>query len=386
MENRKNEDGFYLLFFFMLTLSMCVFLGTGSISKCMADQSPTETSDYTIYEKRIKKAIKEKMIYECVIHIGQGSEILFERAYGMHIKKGGLRHKKAPPSSDAIYDVASVTKPVSTATSILILHDMGKLGLQDKVSEFLPELKGTDKENITVFQLLTHTSGFKYKRIKPSSHAEFLGNVKNIQSQRDATGKMSYSRINYILLQIIVERVTGEALAVFSGEHVFSPLKMKDTTYDPPQSQISRVVPNKFKDGAFVWGKAMAGHHTKLVDGAAGLFSSVSDLARYCRMIINQGELDGTRILKRETSTRMVSEKIGWWYFDNDGPSVFHPGGTGTMIYINPSSKKYLIFLSNGFHSYFKKKKAFQDFINGFAELADGQELGSIKKLKLISR
>ena len=156
--------------------------------------------------------------------------------------------------------------------------------------------------------------------------------------------------------------------------------------FNPPESLTDRLVPNRNKDRSFVWGKAVAGMPVKSVEGRAGLFSTVNDLARYCKMIINQGELDGVRILKKETCNRMISEKLGWWYFEKNGQSVFHGGATGAMIYINVQTKKYLIFLSNGLHSYFQKRKKFNSFLEGFAELADGKELGSIGKLKLVAR
>ena len=163
-------------------------------------------------------------------------------------------------------------------------------------------------------------------------------------------------------------------------------MKMTDTMFNPPETLIDRLVPNRNKKGVLVWGKPIAGMAANNVDGRAGLFSTVSDLAKFCRMIINQGELDGVRILKKDTANRMVSQKLGWWYFEKNGQSVFHPGATGAIIYLNTQTKKYLIFLSNGLHSYFKKKKKFGSFVEGFAELADGQELGTIRKLQLISR
>ncbi|MGD2186939.1 MAG: serine hydrolase domain-containing protein, partial [Desulfobacterales bacterium] len=338
MKKSRRNAGVRLGIIHLALLFIFVCSVSGGRRDANAGQSSSETSTVAAYEERITKGVKKGLIYECAIIIGQDNEVLFQKSYGQHMKKGGVfGHKKVPASLNAIYDLASVTKPVATATSILVLVDMGKIRIKDKIVEFMPEFKGTDKEDITVLQLLTHTSGFKYDtaHTKIPANQRFVKYAKSKTLSKSKNNKMSYSGVNFALLQIIVERVSGETLDMFSTKYVFTPLMMKDTMYNPPKTLMHRLAPNKNKDGSFVWGKSMAGMNKVTVSGGTGLFSTASDLARYCKMIINQGELDGVRILKKETCSRMIAEKMGWWYFAKDGQSVFHPGGTGNMIYIN---------------------------------------------------
>ena len=365
------------------TMAILAFSGTLSlINSCAMSTSKEQSAiplegDYALYEKRIKNAIGKKIVYECVINIGEENKILFQKAYGIHIK-GRKKNKgeEIPASLNGIYDIASITKPIATATSILILNDMDKINLKGKINVFLPEFNNTDKSGITVFQLLTHTSGFKYDQTQKETQEEYIRYAKElVLGPKD--NKMVYSSVNYRLLKIIIERLTGEALDKFSKKYIFGPIGMKDTMYNPPEEIIERIAPNKDRAGNFAWGKS-GGTPKNGVDGSTGLFSTVNDLVRYCRMIINQGEIDGARILQMETCRRMISDKLGWWYFNKNSGAIFHPGATGTMLYINTASKKYLIYLSNGLHSYFEERKKFRSFIEGFAELAEGKELGSI--------
>jgi CubicO group peptidase (beta-lactamase class C family) len=351
-----------------------------------AFSSPARGDEYAVYEERINQAISKKMIYESVIQIGRRDEVLFQKAYGRHMKKVKKgKAEEVPPDVDDIYDIASITKPVAMATSILILYDMGEIGLEDRIGTFLPEFKGSEKENISVLQLLTHTSGFGYNHTSKSTPEKYLRYAKKLPLHPTGN-KMSYSGVNYTLLQIILERLTGETLDEFSRKQVFHPLKMTATMYNPGKAFMDRVVPNKNNKGAFVWGKPMGGMARESVSGRYGLFSTAGDLARYSRMIINQGELDGIRVLKERTCKRMVSEKLGWWYFARSDASIFHGGASGAMMYVNPDTGRYLVFLSNGVHSYFKERNNFRSFLEGFAELAEGKELGSIRKLNLYER
>jgi len=116
------------------TMAILAFSGTLSlINSCAMSTSKEQSAiplegDYALYEKRIKNAIGKKIVYECVINIGEENKILFQKAYGIHIK-GRKKNKgeEIPASLNGIYDIASITKPIATATSILILNDMDKI-------------------------------------------------------------------------------------------------------------------------------------------------------------------------------------------------------------------------------------------------------------------
>lgn len=178
----------------------------------------------------------------------------------------------------------------------------------------------------------------------------------------------SYSDINFFLLGEIVQRVSKAPLEVFVQREIFGPLKMSDKGYLPPQDKLSRIAPTEVVDGQ-PWRGVVhdpTARHMGGVAGHAGLFTTASDLARYARMLLNLGELDGVRILKPETVKMMTSVQsppgisahrgLGW---DIDsaysGPrgelfpagSYGHTGWTGGSLWIDPTSKTFVIFLSN---------------------------------------
>ena len=246
--------------------------------------------------------------------------------------------------------------------------------LDAPVRTYLPEFTGDDRDLVTVRELLTHTSGLPpdlETRTAWSGYETAIQKACAEKLQSKPGTVFKYSDINFILLGEIVQRVSKTPLRVFVQREIYGPLKMTDTGFLPPKSELPRIAPTEVVDGKPWRGvvhdptaRRMGG-----VAGHAGLFSTASDLARYASMMLNLGELDGARIFKHETVKLMTSVQtppgisakrgLGW---DIDSPysgprgdlfpvgSYGHTGWTGGSLWIDPLSKTFVIFLSNRNH------------------------------------
>ncbi|HXS67687.1 MAG TPA: serine hydrolase domain-containing protein [Candidatus Polarisedimenticolia bacterium] len=295
---------------------------------------------------------------------------VYEKAYGDR----ALVPEREPMSEDTIFDAASLTKVAATTPSVMLLIERGKVKLDDPVAKYIPEFTGDGREQVTIRELLTHTSGLPPDiETKTDWHGEAEAIQKacaeELQSKPGTAFK--YSDINFILLGEIVQRVSGTPLEVFVKREIYGPLKMTDTGYLPAKEKLPRIAPTEVVDGK-PWRGVVhdpTARHMGGVAGHAGLFTTASDLARYARMLLNLGELDGVRIFKPETVKLMTSVQspsgisakrgLGWdidTAFSGPRGSIFplgsygHTGWTGGSIWIDPFSKTFVIFLSNRNH------------------------------------
>jgi len=284
-------------------------------------------------------------------------------------------------TADTIFDAASLTKVVATTTAVMKLTEAGKIDTEAALSRYIPEFTGSGKEAITIRQLLTHSSGLR-AGLSPAGDWKGAGAALKVACAEPLSNPPGtayrYSDINFILLGLLVERVSGMPLNDYCAREIFGPLKMSDTTYRPfdPETlplpkDTARIAPTEtLADGRVLRGivhdptaRRMGG-----VAGHAGLFTTVEDLGRFSRMLLAGGELDGVRILQPETVERMTTVQsppglprrgFGW---DIDSPyagprgeifpigSYGHTGWTGTRLWIDPFSKTSVIFLSNRNH------------------------------------
>ncbi|MDR1962190.1 MAG: DUF1343 domain-containing protein [Planctomycetaceae bacterium] len=316
----------------------------------------------------VEKAIAAKNMPGCVVCIGRGNKIAFLKSYGNKqvVPKDS---SPIPMTVDTLFDLASLTKPIATATSIMILIEQGKLKLDAPIVEYLDEFKTPEKQEITVRQLLLHTAGFIPDN-SLSDYQDGIGKAKERLLALKPTTKpgthFRYSDVSFQLLGLLVERVSGLGLDEFSRTKIFEPLGMKETGYLPNADLSKKAAPTQDREPgqvhdprAFQLG-GVAGH--------AGLFSTAEDLALFARMLLNQGELKGfSRILNSETVQLMTTANtipegyrcLGWdmqtGYSGNRGktmsPLAFgHGGFTGTSFWIDPALDLFVIFLSNRVH------------------------------------
>lgn len=280
-------------------------------------------------------------------------------------------------TEDALFDVASLTKVLATAPSVMILIERGLIELDSPVAAYLPDFAQQGKEAITVRHLMTHTSGLRAGLVGARDLTSYSRAVQLAceEAPQAVPGKaFRYSDINYILLGEIVARVGKQPLNEFAEEKIYRPLRMTNTFFLPLKGRvipIRRIVPTEVEGGIPVRGVVHDPTSRKMggVAGHAGLFTTVSDTARFARMMLNEGELEGVRIMKAETvrlmtqvqSPRDVQARRGLgWDIDSDYSrprgSLFpigsygHTGFTGTCLWIDPSSRSFWIFYSNRVH------------------------------------
>jgi CubicO group peptidase (beta-lactamase class C family) len=356
---------------FILTL----FIGIQCIGQNPAYVSPTFTGidkrQLRNADEAIQQAIENKEIPGAVLAIVHVDKLVYLKAFG---------NKQTYPETvkmktNTIFDLASLTKSVSTATSVMILTERGKIRLNDPVSMYIPEFK----DDIQVIHLLTHTSGLpayapvelleKKRADNPDALIQHIALVRRLNNPGE---EFRYSCLNYIALQHIVEKVSGQNLRDFAKENIFDVLGMKNTDYTPSLKKHKLISPTeKQADNQVLLGTVhdpMARVLKNGISGNAGLFSSAKDLARFAMMMLNDGTLNGKQVLSPLTIRAMTTvpsgfsafgRTLGWdmysSYASNQGdllgPNTYgHTGYTGTSIVIDPDHKIAVIMLTNRVH------------------------------------
>ena len=277
--------------------------------------------------------------------------------------------------------------------------EQGRLKLNDPVKKHIAEFSGPDKSGVTIRHLLTHTSGLPPILPRKPAWSGYTTGIKlatGIKMRAKPGEKYRYSDVNFILLGEIVSRVSGKSLKQFAREAVFAPLGMNNTGFVLNKSAYQRAAPTTREKDGLVQGvvhdpsaRAMGG-----IAGHAGMFTTAPDLARYCRMITGGGTLGKIKLLSKGTVKLMtstqtspsrhgVSRGLGW---DIDSPfsspqskvpapnhSFGHTGWTGGSIWIHPTSKSFLILLSNRNHPH--ERRSIRPLREALGEIA-GQALG----------
>ena len=345
------------------------------------------SSQLALMDAVIEEGISQHKLPGAVVLVGRKGKVVWRKAYGAR----ALEPAREPMSVDTIFDLASLTKVVATATSIMILVERGKIRLADPVSVYIPELKGEGREKITVEQLLTHRSGYAPDfdlREQWTGYDEAIKHLIKEPLRTQPGTRFVYSDINYIALGEVVHRVSGIPLDQFAQKNIFTPLGMRDTGFNPAAALKSRSAPTEKRRGQLsylgdsatnagtdgdVWLRGQVHDPTSYrmngVAGHAGLFSTANDLAIYCQMILNGGEYHGVRVLSSASVAEMTRPRLvngtggtrglGWdvnTSFSSNRGDLFplgsfgHTGFTGTSIWIDPASDMFVVFLSNRVH------------------------------------
>jgi CubicO group peptidase (beta-lactamase class C family) len=291
---------------------------------------------------------------------------------------------------DNIFDVASLTKVIATLPSILILEENGEIGLNNTVKYFLPDFI---HENTTILQLLTHTSGLPatvkfYRTCR--NRDEIIAALKNTELEYEPGTKVLYSDLNFMLLGLIIEKVS-ESIDIFSEKHIFRPLEMDDTCFNPADEKKGRCVSTEIQNGrgGVIKGVVHDGNAYAMggVSGHAGLFTTVYDLGRFATMVLNDGFFSGRRVLSVNSINMMsrcctegMNQRRGLgWMLKNEGGAMgdltsndclFHTGFTGTSILIDREYRMAFILLTNRIHPSRNSTKFLdrRGYINNIAE------------------
>lgn len=330
----------------------------------------------------VEAAIAEGDLPGAVVLAWSRGETAYLKAFG----RRAVEPQSEPMTVDTIFDLASLTKVVATTTAVMLLVEEGRVRLRARAAEYLPGFARHGKERITVEQLLAHVSGLRPDLDLDQEFDGYGTALERTYAERPVAApgeQFIYSDLNFMLLGEIVARVSGMPLDRFAAERIFEPLGMDETMFRPPAALAGRIAPTEACAG-LEWpcrggaaGAVMlrgAVHDPTArrmggVAGHAGLFSTAADLARFGEMLLADGALGGVRILAPLTVARMTSPAtpaamrdvrgLGWdidsRYSANRGDlfpvgSFGHTGFTGTSIWLDPSSRAFVIFLSNRVH------------------------------------
>lgn len=331
---------------------------------------------------QLKSFVERGAMAGAVTLIASRSRVLTVEAIGYRNLES-----KAPMLIDTIFDIRSVTKPV-TAIGIMILMEEGKLALNDPVEKYLPEFKSTSTRNrITILHLLTHTSGMPFNRPpeieditikRDRTLADVVTILLKQEPDFEPGTQFRYYSGGFAILGRIIEVVSGRRYEQFMNERIFDPLGMKDTFFYVPTEKQKRVASlYRLQDGKLTrWEEVEAyARNAKYPGPEFGLYSTAPDLASLCQMILNGGSFKGKQILSRmsvETMTqnhalniksaitqRPAYQGLGWGLSGDpmvDFPltstgSFGHNGAFGAIIWIDPKKDLIRLFLEHRFGS-----------------------------------
>jgi uncharacterized protein YbbC (DUF1343 family)/CubicO group peptidase (beta-lactamase class C family) len=324
-------------------------------------------------DEAVRDAVAASEVPGAVLIVGQRDQILHRKVLGW---RATVPHPELM-TADTIFDIASLTKVIATTPSVLRLWEMGKVDLNAPLGRYLKEFDSAAFQDVTVARLLTHSAGMNDL---PSREAMVKGFPEAARLQARAGlavppgSTFLYSDTGFILLGELVRRVSGQPLDTFARKQFYAPLGMRDTAFAPPAAWRKRIAPTEVVNSHGPLRGMVHDGNARLLQGVAGhagVFSTASDLSRFCRMLLAGGQLGGRRYLKEATVRAMFSPHVigestrglGW---DISSPysrtlgayfpmgSVGHTGFTGTAIWMDPASHSYMILLTNRVHPYGK--------------------------------
>ncbi|SDZ93350.1 CubicO group peptidase, beta-lactamase class C family [Thalassobacillus cyri] len=348
-------------------------LHPGSVRGAGMVQAPLEAINSLMESK-----IEEGVMPGAVTFVARRGHIVQHEAYGhaalYEDDQGTVMDQPVAMKKDTIFDMASISK-VFTTTAAMQLYEEGLFNLDDPVAEHIPEFAANEKEEVTIRQLMTHTSGFTpwvpiYTQ--EGDREDRLQYVLERPLANEPGTTYTYSDLNMITLSVLIERLSGQRLDKYVKVNITEPLGMEDTMYNPPASLKDRIAATEYQpwtDRGIVWGEVHDENAWSLdgVAGHAGVFSTARDLATFAHMYLNDGTYGGTQILKPETVKLLAENQIpqfpgdehglGWelqqgWYMDalSGSSTLGHTGYTGTSIAVSQNNDTIAVLLTNRVH------------------------------------
>lgn len=369
-------------------LALAILISSASPARAAAEKKTSAkattkatASRFAAVDAILKEAVAKQQIPGAVVLIGHDGNVVYRKAFGYR----SLEPRREAMTADTIFDMASLTKCLATATSVMRLVELGQIRLNDAVARYIPEFGAKEKDQITVRQLLTHYSGLPEDL---DLKQPWQGYETALRMAYDATplyppgSRFLYSDINYEVLGELVHRVSGMMLDQYAQAHIYEPLKMTRTRFLPPKSWLPKIAPTQYVQPGVALDLALEGKDRRGVmlrgavhdptarrmggvAGHAGLFSTADDVAKFAQAMLN----GGAPILSSLSVEKMTTPQqppiatgvrgIGW---DIDSPfssnrgdllpvgSYGHTGFTGTSLWIDPVTKTYIVILSNAVH------------------------------------
>lgn len=328
----------------------------------------------------IAQGLKQNTFPGAVVLVAKDSTVLYRKAFGYR----EVLPAKVPMTEETLFDLASMTKCVCTATSVMKLVEEGRIGLHDPVKKYFPDFKpwreGKDSVDITIQQLLSHSSGLpagiasaeasrlrnQWKGYDTEKFVHYIATNAH-RNYRPGT-RCLYSCLNFIVLQGLVEQVSGQRLSDYASAHIFQPLGMHHTRFFAEEDDVPAALPIAATERTKT--AALRGRvHDPLarllgggISGNAGLFSTVDDLALYSFFMLYGND----NVLKQSTLSQMtaipaedakqVGRALGWEVNSSyaghfkDNYCICHTGYTGTSIVIDMKTKTTILLLTNRVH------------------------------------
>ncbi|MEX2181420.1 MAG: serine hydrolase [Gemmatimonadaceae bacterium] len=300
--------------------------------------------------------------------IGRNGAAVWQKGYGRQSWSNGSTPVGA---QQTIYDLASLTKPIVIATAAMILYDEGKLDLDARVVDILPEFTGPGKQRIRVRHLLSHHAGLPAGRrlwLTANSPEEAWQQMMQAPAQLPPMHTMTYSDLGAAIMGKVIERLSGMPLDRLAETRIFAPLGMHDTFFRPPGEVRARIAPTETNpprgyslcaevhdESAYTLGG---------VSGHAGLFGSATDVAIFAQMMVNRGIYNGVRLIADSTvrlfTTHVRDNRtLGWEVAAGErgsgeflGANAYgHVGYTGTSIWIDPDRQLFVVLMTNRVHA-----------------------------------
>lgn len=307
----------------------------------------------------LNKVICNQKIPGACIAIGMGKNNVFKKCYGYQ----QIIPTKIEMRIDTIFDLASLTKVVSTWPSVMMLIQEKKMSLNDRIGDFFSCKLSENVKSISIQNLLTHTSGLSestYLRQYGSDKKNILLKLLEENTKYPKETQVAYSNKGFFILGNIIEVVTGQKLDDYVSKRIWKPLGMNHTSYNP--SEIDNIAATEFiKDKNLVKRGIVHDENAEFIGGVsghAGVFSNIYDLILFCEMIVSKdSKLLQQSIIEEsfKNYTNGLNENRGLaWKLNYDtmyrNYVVEHLGYTGTSIWIDPIECIYVIFLTNRVH------------------------------------
>ncbi len=321
------------------------------------------------------QAIRDSIFPGATVTVIKNGIIAYESGFGYH----DYTKRKRVRSSD-MFDLASITKVMGTTLAVMKLVDEGKLKLDEPLATFIPEYKTGDKARITIRHVLTHTSGLPPFRVYVDSlrtRELILNAIRNEPLVNKPGERYVYSDLGMILLNTIIDQLTGTTMDVYLNRTFYAPMGMTSTMYNPMRRGagfFDRILPTEHDTiyrKMWVHG-AVHDERAYFLDGVAGhagLFSTGRDLAIFSQLILNKGTYGGVRYLKEETVNLFIARTadgnrrgLGFDMKSLNGYSsagtlagpntIGHTGFTGTSFWIDPDQNLAIIVLTNRTYPY----------------------------------
>ena len=319
-----------------------------------------------VVDSIVQEAIHAGQIPGAVVLVWHNGQVLYRKAFGYR----ALEPRRELMTVDTVFDLASLTKVVATTTAVMQLVEKGEVRLNDPVAKYIPEFAQNGKEDITVRGLLTHYSGLEpdLDLTHPWQGRDTAFSMAFAEKPVNPPGsRFVYSDINFITLGALVERVSKVELDKYCAQNIFTPLKMARTRFLPPATWVPKIAPTEYDEqNQMLRGVVHDPSARRMggVAGQAGLFSTADDLSKFARALIAGSSVLPSLLVEKMSTPQQppAAHELRGFGWDIDSPfstnrgellpvgSFGHTGFTGTSLWIDPTTRTYIILLTNAVH------------------------------------